>query len=254
MEEHQKQQQQNIDESTEMKQLNMDYLQSDQNALLERQQQKTDQKALNAPIDQAMDQLKGEMNAKMEKYQKHHQQTIDELKENKKEMLGESQWRRCDLYRIVGAIVLFIFVIYAIYGLNEQKQNRKWRFIKTYSNLTTTRASERNARNERIAEVCPNDDRIRNCFVSIGLGPLQMPLDKWVGEYKGTYAYEGKGIFWGNAVEGSIGRPFIGGKPSFGVGDVVGCGVNLATRQIIYTKNGRRLEKWNKLHIPYILF
>uniref|UniRef100_A0A183CPR5 B30.2/SPRY domain-containing protein n=1 Tax=Globodera pallida TaxID=36090 RepID=A0A183CPR5_GLOPA len=68
-----------------------------------------------------------------------------------------------------------------------------------------------------------------------GLATKQMPLDTWVGRDKGTfYSYDSIGLFWGHA--------FKDDGPSFDADDVVGCGVDLATGQIIYTKNGERLE------------
>uniref|UniRef100_A0A914HAE2 B30.2/SPRY domain-containing protein n=1 Tax=Globodera rostochiensis TaxID=31243 RepID=A0A914HAE2_GLORO len=82
--------------------------------------------------------------------------------------------------------------------------------------------------------------------VYVGLAHRQMPVDRRVGYFRGTYAFGSDGTFWGHAVGDhrlSAGvHPFITGRPEFGVGNTIGCGVDLANRQIIYSLNGQRLD------------
>ncbi|KAI3420942.1 hypothetical protein GPALN_014570 [Globodera pallida] len=89
----------------------------------------------------------------------------------------------------------------------------------------------------------------RGCILFFGLAPRQMPVNNCVGYHKGSYAYDNWGTFWGHPVEiseyGVSDTPSVVGMPEFDLGDVVGCGVNLATRQIIYTLNGERLDTAN---------
>uniref|UniRef100_A0A914H003 BTB domain-containing protein n=1 Tax=Globodera rostochiensis TaxID=31243 RepID=A0A914H003_GLORO len=87
-----------------------------------------------------------------------------------------------------------------------------------------------------------NDD------IHIGLATKQMQLDECVGENKGTYAYASYGNF---LVEGAVANYESDyDVEGFEAGDVIGCGVDLATGQIIYTKN-KQLLKIDGLHVDF---
>ncbi|KAL3072107.1 hypothetical protein niasHS_016282 [Heterodera schachtii] len=75
----------------------------------------------------------------------------------------------------------------------------------------------------------------------VGLATKLMPLDECIGRCVGTYAYDSAGIF---RTVGAANTKAVK-QPKFGAGDIIGCGVQLATRQLIYTKNGERLNTAN---------
>uniref|UniRef100_A0A914H2W2 B30.2/SPRY domain-containing protein n=1 Tax=Globodera rostochiensis TaxID=31243 RepID=A0A914H2W2_GLORO len=191
-------------------------------------------------FEKAMNQLKGELFAKMEEYQKQLQQNIDALTEAQKGNGLMPQQNRWDPTACHENLMLFEpdRLIVQCTGKNCGKYWGKY-----YSVFAKRPLSNKNFGNYYY-EVTILE---KECDVYIGLATKQMPLGVWVGWSEGTYAYASNGTFWGHDVEGcsytNHGRPSIfRGVPHFGVGDVIGCGVDLATRQIIYTKNGRRLR------------
>ncbi|KAL3125867.1 hypothetical protein niasHT_000722 [Heterodera trifolii] len=88
--------------------------------------------------------------------------------------------------------------------------------------------------------------REKRWSISFGFAVKQQTkLDGSIHCEKGTYAFDSDGYIWINGeIEG------VNDKYSYGVGDTVGIGLYLTTRQIIFTKNGLRLDSSDFLIDP----
>ncbi|KAL3126047.1 hypothetical protein niasHT_003644 [Heterodera trifolii] len=79
----------------------------------------------------------------------------------------------------------------------------------------------------------------------IGLSTKEMPLaDECPGYYDISYGYVNYGSVRSKNANGN--KVIISDNvPSFGTGDVIGCGLNWVTRQVFFTNNGQRMNITN---------
>ncbi|KAL3098201.1 hypothetical protein niasHS_002037 [Heterodera schachtii] len=78
----------------------------------------------------------------------------------------------------------------------------------------------------------------------IGLSTKEMALDRILGYARVSYGYSSYGVIESKNVNGNYANIWEN-VPSFESGDVVGCGLNWATRQVFFTKHGQRLNITN---------
>ncbi|KAL3125289.1 hypothetical protein niasHT_000700 [Heterodera trifolii] len=89
--------------------------------------------------------------------------------------------------------------------------------------------------------------KINSWYFGFAVKQQQAELDGAIRTRKGTYAYENDGEFLINGEEKGMNAEY-----PYGVGDTVGIGVNSATRQIIFTKNGLCLDSSGFFVAPYL--
>uniref|UniRef100_A0A914H179 B30.2/SPRY domain-containing protein n=1 Tax=Globodera rostochiensis TaxID=31243 RepID=A0A914H179_GLORO len=172
-----------------------------------------------------------ELRTKLKECQKQQQQNIDALKRNG--LTPQNRWNSAACHDNLALSELDRLIV----QLNGN--NYEWRSVLAVEPISKEYFG---------IFYCEVKMLEKSGYAFIGFATKRMPLDKHVGEHRGTYGYGSYGTFWGHELEGcsrNSGRPYINGKPRFDVGDVVGCGINLATRQIFYTKNGERLDTAN---------
>uniref|UniRef100_A0A183BMX7 B30.2/SPRY domain-containing protein n=1 Tax=Globodera pallida TaxID=36090 RepID=A0A183BMX7_GLOPA len=86
-----------------------------------------------------------------------------------------------------------------------------------------------------------NDAQNEIDSIGVGFASKSMPLNSRVGSHKNTYAYFNNGKMYGHNSSNFA----TNANAKFVTDDIIGCGVNLTSKEIFYTKNGVRLAATN---------